>query len=169
MARGAVVMSNIFLASSFIFLASEQAGCLNEEGDEVLDDCNERVYGFKPSSFVSNVAVISGVLSALFMPLFGAMIDYTAHRKTVGAASAFCIILIQATQIGTVSSTWLAMALLQALSGFLYQIEVLATYAFLPDISRVVGEEKMTKRTCIIIRFGRILCWIESAVSPCCA
>jgi hypothetical protein len=149
MARGAVVMSNIFLASSFIFLASEQAGCLNEEEDEVLDDCDERVYGFKPSSFISNIAIISGVLSALFMPLFGAMIDYTSHRRTVGAVSALCVMLIQAAQIGTVSATWLVMALLQALSGFLYQIQVLAAYAFLPEISRIVGEEKMTKRTCV--------------------
>jgi MFS-type transporter involved in bile tolerance (Atg22 family) len=137
-------MSNIFLSSSFIYLASEQAGCLDEEGD-VIEDCNEEVYGFKPASFVTNIAVISGVLSALFMPLVGAMIDYTPYRKAVGVGSAVVLVMIQAAQIGTVSATWLAMAVLQALAGFLFQVQVLAVYAYLPDMAYILGEETMTK------------------------
>jgi hypothetical protein len=31
------------------------------------------------------------------------------------------------------------MAMLQAVAGFIYQVEVVATYAYLPDISRAVG------------------------------
>ena len=137
-------MSNIFLSSAFVFLASEQAGCLNEEGDEVLDDCGGEVYGFKPASFVSSIAVIAGVLSSLFMPMFGAMVDYTSHRRTDGVVAAILMMMIQAVQIGTVSSTWFAMTILQALAGFFYQVEVLATYAYLPDIARAVGQELMT-------------------------
>jgi hypothetical protein len=37
------------------------------------------------------------------------------------------------------------MSILQALTGFFYQIHVLAFYAYLPEISRAVGEVKMTK------------------------
>jgi hypothetical protein len=139
-------MSNIFLSSSFIYLASEQAGCVDEEGN-VMEDCDEKVYGFKPASFVTNIAVISGVLSALFMPLVGAMIDYTPYRKAAGVGSAVVLVMIQAAQIGTVSATWLAMAVLQALAGFLYQVQVLAVYAYLPDMAYILGEETMTKRT----------------------
>lgn len=137
-------MSNIFLSTSFVYLAQEQAGCLDED-KEVIEDCNGKAYGFQPASFISNIAVISSVLSALFMPLIGAMVDYTEHRKTLGIFVSTFMILIQIVQIGTVSKTWLPMAILQAFSGFLYQALVLSVYAYLPDMSYQLGEEIMTK------------------------
>jgi MFS family permease len=149
-------MSNIFLSTSLIFLASEEAGCLNEEGDEVLDDCDEKVYGFKPISLISNIAIMTGVLSALFMPIAGAMIDYTPFRRQVGILVALFMVLVQAVQIGTVSSTWFAMAMLQAVAGFLYQIQVLAVYAYLPDIATIVGQQVMTQRKLLISSFGNM-------------
>jgi len=39
------------------------------------------------------------------------------------------------------------MAVLQAIVGFIYQVEVLATFAYLPEIARAVGETIMTKFT----------------------
>lgn len=139
-------MSNIFLSTSLIFLASQEAGCLNEKGDEVLDDCGETVYGFKPVSLISNIAIVSGLLSALLMPIAGAMIDCTPYRRHVGVGIAAFMVLIQGVQMGTVSSTWFAMAILKAVVGFLYQVQVLAVYAYLPDIATIVGQELMTLR-----------------------
>jgi MFS-type transporter involved in bile tolerance (Atg22 family) len=144
MGRGALVMSNIYLSTSFVYLAQEEAGCIDEEG-EVIDDCDGEAFGFQPASFVSNIAVISSVLSALFMPLIGAMVDYTNHRKTVGMVASALLIAIHVIQIGTVSKTWLPMAIIQAFSGFLYQALVLVMYAYLPDMSRRVDEPTMTK------------------------
>jgi len=39
------------------------------------------------------------------------------------------------------------MAILQSIAGFLYQVQVLATYSYLPDIGRLVDEQKMTSFT----------------------
>lgn len=136
-------MSNIFLSTAIVYLAEDQAGCLDEDG-ESIDDCDGQVYGFKPASFVTNIAVVAGVLSAIFMPFIGAMVDCTDHRKTVGIVSAVTILLIQAAQIGTVADTWFVMTCLQAVAGFLYQVQVLAVYAYLPDMSYIIGETKMT-------------------------
>jgi len=139
MGRGAVLMSNVYLSSSILYLAQEQAGCL-DENDRVSSDCDGKAYGFKPATFVSNIAVVSSVLSALFMPVIGAIVDYTNHRKTVGMVSSALIILIQVIQIGTVQKTWLAMTILQAIAGFLYQVLVMSVFAYLPDIAfRVDG------------------------------
>jgi MFS-type transporter involved in bile tolerance (Atg22 family) len=101
-----------------------------------------------PASLVANIAILSGVLSALLMPIAGAMVDYTPYRRRLGCVSAFLMILIQAIQIGTVSQTWFPMSILQGLAGFLYQVQVLATYAYLPDIARSVGESTMTRCEC---------------------
>lgn len=137
-------MSNVFLSTSFIYLASEQAGCLDEE-DKVVDNCDARVYGMSPTALVSNIAVFSGILSAFLMPFTGAIVDFTPHRRTLGIAVAMLIVLIQAAQIGTVSETWFPMAMLQAIIGFLYQMQILATYAYLPDVARTCGEERTTR------------------------
>lgn len=137
-------MSNIFLSTAIVYLAEDQAGCLDEDG-ETIEDCEGEVYGFKPASFVANIAVVAGVLSALFMPLIGAMVDCTDHRRTVGVVSVVLIMLIQVAQIGTVADTWFIMTCFQAVAGFLYQVQILAIYAYLPDMSYVVGEKTMNK------------------------
>ena len=137
-------MSNIFLSASFVYLAREEAGCIDEEG-EFIEDCNGKAFGFQPASFVSNIAVVASFLTALFMPVIGAMVDYTTHRKRVGVVSAALMILIQVIQIGTVSETWLPMALLQAIAAFLYEAHILSTFAYLPEISYRVDEATMTQ------------------------
>jgi MFS-type transporter involved in bile tolerance (Atg22 family) len=97
-ARGAVVMSNIFLSTSLIYLASEEAGCIDENG-EAIPDCENTVHGFRPPSLIANIAVISGLLSALFMPFIGAIVDYTPYRRATGIIAAILIILIQSAQV----------------------------------------------------------------------
>ena len=116
-------MSNLFLLSSMVFLASEQVGCVIEvEGEMVVrETCNQRLFGVSiPTAFVSNISVVSGILSALFMPIAGAIVDYTHYRWVFGMGSALCITAIQAAQIFTTSDTWVYMAVLQALFGFFF-------------------------------------------------
>ena len=109
-------MSNVFLSTSLLYLASEEAGCIDDE-DNLITDCPNKVYGFAPGSLITNVAVISGLLTAFLMPSVGAIIDYTPHRRLVGIITSVLVTLIQAIQIGTVSSTWFAMAILQVIVG----------------------------------------------------
>jgi len=145
-ARGALVMSNVFLSTAFIYYASKEAGCL-DENDESIEDCNNKVHGFAPAALVTNIAVISGLLSAFLMPLIGAIVDYTRYRRITGIGTSILIILIQATQIVLFESTWYYMLILQAIAGFLYQVLVLVCYAYLPDMARAVGQTTMTKHT----------------------
>lgn len=142
--RGPLVMANIFLSTAIMHLANIEAGCMDENGI-VIDRCENRVYGLKPSSIMTTIGVCSGLLSAFFMPLGGAMVDYTDLRRAVGTYSAFFIHIIQAVSIFVFLETWFILAILQVLAIFLFQVQVLATYAYLPDIARVVGEEVMTE------------------------
>ena len=139
-------MSNLVFTTALIYLANEQAGCLEADGTTV-EDCDGRVYGFAPAALMANIAVVSGVLSAFFMPLIGAIVDYTDHRWVVGVVASTIMTVIQVVQIGTVSKTWFPMVILQAIAGFFYQMEVMAIYAYLPDMARAVGEKLMTTCT----------------------
>jgi len=160
-------MSNIFLATALIKLAEDAAGCNDEENKshnhnatmafnetmlnddtEVDDDeCKLKIYGFQPTSLITNIAVISGLMSAFLMPVIGSIVDFTSYRRMVAIFGASTMVLIQAIQIGTGPKTWFFMAILQAIAGFLYQVKILALYAYLPDIARDVGQLKMTDFT----------------------
>jgi hypothetical protein len=71
-ARATVFMASIFLGRGLLELASRQAqeACTDENDDQ---DClaNVRVYGFKPSSLLTNIAIVAGIISAIILPLVG--------------------------------------------------------------------------------------------------
>jgi len=142
--RGMMVMSNIFISSSFLFLASEAAGCGDVTDGKV---CTNKIYGFAPSSLITNIAVVAGLASAFFMPIGGALVDFTPYRRSFGIVTAIVLIAIQACQIFTNRSTWFTMAVLQSIAAFFYQLQVVAVFAYLPDISGQVGELKMNRFT----------------------
>ena len=81
-ARGAIVMSNIFLFQSLLYLATEAAGC--EQGTV----CEKQVYGLRPSSWVSNIQTLTSLMASLFLPCFGAIVDFTNYRRATGIATA---------------------------------------------------------------------------------
>mmetsp|Transcript_6326 Transcript_6326/g.9597 ORF Transcript_6326/g.9597 Transcript_6326/m.9597 type:complete len:504 (-) Transcript_6326:29-1540(-) len=138
-----VIMSNVFLSSALIMLSYISA--MEKCGDDT--SCDGKIYGFKPSSLITIIATISGILSAFILPIFGAIIDFTNHRKVVGVSLAVLLTSIQAIQIMTNKQTWFPMAILQAINGFLFQALELTAFSYLPEIKRIVGESTMTAYT----------------------
>jgi MFS-type transporter involved in bile tolerance (Atg22 family) len=154
--NGSVLISNVFLASSLIYLASQEAGCVDAATGRI-SACDTRVYGFYPSSLVNSIYAIASLVAAFFMPLFGAIIDYTDHRRTSGRMVAFLLWAIQTVQIGTVHQTWFPMAVLQAIAGVLFEFHFLLSVSYLPDIIRYdVSYEVMNRfnRAFFGLQFG---------------
>mmetsp|Transcript_39638 Transcript_39638/g.95784 ORF Transcript_39638/g.95784 Transcript_39638/m.95784 type:complete len:529 (-) Transcript_39638:209-1795(-) len=146
--NGSIAISNVFLSTAFIYLASKEVGCLDETGR--ITPCNIRVHGFFPTTMVTNIAVIAGLLAAFSLPVIGAIIDYTNHRRLVGRIVAFMIWTIQTIQIFTNEVTWFPMIILQAIVVALFEIHYSLMVSYLPDIARYeVDHTTMT-------RFNRI-------------
>lgn len=141
-ARGAINMSNVYLSNSFILLACKAAGGANEEGTRCMDGQLE-IYGMKPAALISNIIVAASIMSALVMPLFGAIIDYTSYRHWVGIGTAATLTIVTGIQIATVDQTWFAMVILQAFIFMVYQVQVMAIFSYYPEIARESGEYKM--------------------------
>ena len=116
-ARGSILMANVFLSAALIHLANLEAGCIDETTNEIISECTGKAYGFAPASLVTNIAVITGLLGAFFSPVVGAVIDYTPYRRQVGIATAAVAIIVQAVQIYTTERTWFPMSILQAIVG----------------------------------------------------
>mmetsp|Transcript_17705 Transcript_17705/g.42651 ORF Transcript_17705/g.42651 Transcript_17705/m.42651 type:complete len:560 (-) Transcript_17705:302-1981(-) len=157
MGRGAGVMSNVVVNAALLELASEAAGCLTggelkvleAAGEIIADDykCTGTVYGQNPLSLISNIAVVTGVMGALFMPIIGVILDFTPYRRFVGILFSVIFTIIQGSQIAIGSRTWFPMAILQALAGFCFSITVLTSVAYLPEICEKVGQEKHARYT----------------------
>lgn len=149
-ARGPIIFAGVFFASSVLYLASAEAGCLDESGEEILDedDCDSRVYGFKPATFVTMISIIAGLLSAIFMPVIGAIVDCTHHRKTVSITASVLLVLIKGVQAGISSRTWLLFTLLQALAVFVFAVQAVTMYAYQPDLAKRLGDERLIRCGC---------------------
>ncbi len=77
---GPVIMSNVFLSTSLIVLAKMDLGCDVEDSEAV---CEGKVYGFKPSSLITLIATVTGILSSFLLPFLGALVDYTKYRHAL--------------------------------------------------------------------------------------
>ncbi len=132
-------MSNIFLSTALLTLAQKEANCYDDDLE-----CGT-VHGYKPSSLITIIGTISGLLSALFLPLIGSIVDTTPYRRRLGLIACTFLISVQAIQIGTTQDTWFYMAILQSINGFIFQIVLLIGYSYLPEIGRTVGGEVMNK------------------------
>jgi MFS-type transporter involved in bile tolerance (Atg22 family) len=139
MGDGALYMSNIFLSTSFIVLAKRDAGC----DPEAEEECDLKVFGFKPTSLIMIIATLSSVLAIVFLPIIGAIVDYTPYRRALGITSAVLTIIVQAIQIGTVEETWFFMSLLQVVNSLNASAHALASWSYIPEIADDVGEEVM--------------------------
>ena len=128
-ARATILMSTILLGPALLQLASEASGCSGEVG------CNNRVYGMRPSALLSNIAILSNLLVALLMPLFGAVVDHTPYRRQVGMYSAFLLTLVKGIETTISSKTWLLISCLQVLAYVLYFVHITSTYAYGSELS----------------------------------
>jgi hypothetical protein len=141
-ARGAISMSNVYLANAMIHLACKAGGGFDETGTRCVNP-DVTVYGMKPYALISNIAVVASILASVTMPPAGAVIDYTSHRKSVGICSAIGLVVISAVQVYTVDNTWFIMAILQSIVFMIYQIQIMALTAYYPEIARENGAEKI--------------------------
>lgn len=133
-ARATILMASVFIGPALLELATEEAVRICGDGNL---ECTEtaRVHGFLPSSILTNIATIAGLVSALILPLAGAIIDHTPHRRLVGLCSALALSIIKGVEIGISSDTWFAVAWLQLASVILLQLLTVAEYVYAAELS----------------------------------
>jgi MFS-type transporter involved in bile tolerance (Atg22 family) len=133
----AFIGSGAFLGTALLLLAKEAAGC-SIERDPVtneIPECNERIYGIRPSSLLTTYTLVTGVLSAAMLPLLGAMLDYTPHRLWLGRvlSASFCVLMIPSIFIS--SKTWVMVAVFQVFVAFVGWAQTMVTYSYLPELT----------------------------------
>lgn len=126
-----------FLSTSLLRLAKEAAGCETEppaEG-EAIPECNETVYGIKPSSLLTTYTMFVGIASSAMLPIVGAVIDYTRHRLRVGRCVSMLYTILILPTIFLNSDNWFAIAIIQVIISVVGWIQTAITYAYLPELT----------------------------------
>lgn len=80
------------------------------------------------------------------MPVIGAIIDYTPHRRKVGYITASLIVLMQVgTFAFSTESLWLVALITNAVLRYFLEVVTMVFMAYYPEIARKDGEAKMSK------------------------
>jgi len=133
-ARGPLNQIGQYIGPALIALAAQDAGC----GTTPVKLCKATVGGgILPSSLLTLSSTVVGVIAAILMPVFGAIVDHTRHRKTVGIVSAFVLVLVTGLMIAISidPNNWLFIFVLDAIQNFGLLVHATATFAYLPDLT----------------------------------
>jgi len=125
-----------FLSTTLLRLAKQAAGCETEAPEgETLPECNETVYGIKPSSLLTTYTMVVGVVSSAMLPLIGALIDFTRHRLLVGRSVSFLYTILIFPTVFVNDNNWFAIAIMQVVISIVGWIQTSITYAYLPELT----------------------------------
>lgn len=168
-ARGAVVMSSLFLGPALLRLAVAEAegncngGSGHNDGEGAGDHCDDgggRVYGMKPTSLLTNIGVLSGLLSSVLMPAFGSVVDRTPHRKSIGHVSAMALSAVKGVEIFLNRSTWFAISILQVVNSVAYNAYSCAAYAYTAELSTAPDEQTVYNSRFQTVYYASMLVYV---------
>lgn len=135
-ARGPIVMGTaVFVGSELLRLAKLDAGCAANSDYEGYESCDNRVFGMKPTSLLTNIMAVVGLMSAFLMPLIGSVIDHTKYRRAVGRISAGLMTVFVLIQMLLLPRHWFAASIMQVLVAFSYMVHLTVVYAYLPELT----------------------------------
>ena len=129
-ARGPINQCGSFVGSAMIRVAAIKAG----------GTTTGTIYGMQPSSVLTVASLVVNVSAGITMPLVGALVDHTEHRKIMGTVSAFIMTLAVAVQTGISVDSWLTVWIFEIIGGYFLIMHQVCTMAYLPDLTHEVPE-----------------------------
>jgi hypothetical protein len=161
--RATIGMSSIFLGPALLQLAAIAAGCPssatsnNDDDDDIYEECTNTIYGFRPSSLLTNLAALSGVLGCIALPLIGSMVDHTPYRKQLGVWTAAALVVTKGLEFMISSQTWEVVAALQIVSALLFYSHITSSYAYISELSPIPTVQASYNSTFFMILYASTL------------
>ena len=165
-ARATIVMSGVYVGPCLLELATAAAleNCSSDDDQVCAQEA--KIYGFKPSSLLTNSAIVAGLVSAAVLPVAGAIIDHTTHRRQVGASCAFLLTVIKVVELGISSSTWFYVACLQVVSFVLFQLLTVTEYAYSAEMSNDPTEQSHYQTYFFLVLFVSLILYMFEILIP---
>ena len=157
-ARATITMSSLFLGPALLELANNEVAACG-------DQCNGRVYGFRPTSLLSNIATVSSILVSVTLPLVGAVVDHSPYRKQVGAYTAAGMVLCKLIELSVGPSTWFFVSVMQVVFLVLFSFHMTAIYAYTADLSTDVSQQTWYNTSFYVIMYASTLLFLATVLS----
>ena len=140
--KGVLHSASAFLGPALIHAASLTACEQNQQflnGECQLserDASDLQLWGvLRPSSILTVSSMISTIAAALFLPVLGAIIDRTPHRKDVGILTAYGLVGINLLQIFVTTNNWPIFAVTYTINDFLNVLHHAIVLAYLQNLT----------------------------------
>jgi UMF1 family MFS transporter len=155
-----------FLLPALLKLAKLEAGCEIEapEGEVKAPECHGKVYGIKPSSLLTTILTIVGVLSASLLPVVGAIVDTTPHRRLIGRILALILWALMIPMIMLNEDNWFLVSIVFIVLGFCGWLHAMVNYAYLPELTKDQDELNELTRDISIMSFSFIVLFLATIV-----
>jgi MFS-type transporter involved in bile tolerance (Atg22 family) len=146
LARAPLYISVLFLGTVFLQYANLEAGCTkngydiaegqtHEEASLASVDCTGKAYGLAPSSILTTLNTVAGLLVACMLPVIGSIVDHTTYRKECVMYGMYVFWLSNFAQIFTFQATWFLSVLVQGfVSAQSYMVHQTALFAYCPEV-----------------------------------
>ena len=175
-------MSSIFLGPALLHLANVAAGCIDNENDRnqssnsdttTTESCSNTIYGFRPSSLLTNIAAVSGMIGCFALPFIGSVMDHTNHRKCIGAISGMVLCGIKILEYIGLSNivrsilpnSWFYIAILQIVASVTFYTHLTAAYAYLSELSSIPQQQSRYNTSFFVIMYGSTLVFMVEVLS----
>lgn len=152
--RGPLNLVGSYVGGAVLRMAIKEAGGPNNTVRGLL----------KPSSLLTAASSIVGVIAALLMPVCGAIIDHTHHRRMMGIVSGVFAVGLVGVQISISlkRNNWFFILIIDMLQSFSLLVHTTAIFAYLPDLS--LDEEVTSHYTARIF----VRQYVASFIVVCC-
>lgn len=126
-----MIVNQIFLAVALIRLAELDAGCADLAIGEV---CKNRVYGMLPSSLLTAITAVTGILASLVLPPIGYLVDKSGYRRGVGVVTSIVVLGCAASNLILSVDTWFLVMMISIVSTVFYFVHLMIMYSYLPEL-----------------------------------
>ena len=128
---------------------------------ELTEEFNARVYGYRPSSFITLSTAVVAVVSVSCLTIFGAIIDFTSQRKFIWFLRISSHCLDSGPGLVT-ESNWFIMFMVFILNAFICCIHALTAFAYLPQLTD--DANLLSKWTDSLLIYWRYWLWQKKSV-----
>jgi hypothetical protein len=184
--RATIGMSSIFLGPALLHLANIAAGCdpdenttnnnnSNSNSNSYDSDsiCTNTIYGFRPSSLLTNIAAVSGIIGCIALPFIGSLMDHTNHRKYIGSMSGMVLCMIKIIEYVSLShwirsilpNIWFYIAILQIVASVTFYTHLTAAYAYLSELSSIPQQQSHYNTSLFVIMYASTLVFMVEVLS----
>ncbi|CAB9517833.1 Major facilitator superfamily [Seminavis robusta] len=152
----------IFVVPAALELAKKEAGCATEvpEGMDEIPECYGEVYGVKPTSFFTVISTIVGLAAAFVIPLAGALVDYTPHRRLLGRIFSFAFTILILAPAFLNEQTWFVVSIVIMVNLVISMAQGMLFNAYLPELTDNEDRLNEFSRTFTILSFSSIVLFL---------